>query len=306
MRTISQPKTRNRPFVKQPEVRAKKHLGQHFLTDNGIAESIVNLLSGHGGYKTVLEIGPGTGVLTRFLVQHTEYDTVLMDVDKESIAYLHKNFPDLKEKTLLADFLKTDLDALFPGSFAVIGNFPYNISSQIFFKLLPQRKRVPEIVCMLQREVARRLCSPPGNKEYGILSVLLQAFYTTEYCFTVDENNFDPPPKVKSGVIRLQSNNRPELGCDERLFLTVVKQGFNNRRKTLRNALKPLNLPAVMHQNPVLDKRAEQLSVDDFVALTNLWVESCEGLPPLPGPAAANTADTWQGLAEAALNDSAE
>jgi 16S rRNA (adenine1518-N6/adenine1519-N6)-dimethyltransferase len=251
------------------KVKPKKHLGQHFLKDKGIASDIVNLLSLHGGYTQVLEIGPGMGVLTDFLITRTAFETYLIDIDAESIVYLKKNYPDLQSRIIQGDFLRLDLDTLFAKPFAIIGNFPYNISSQILFKVLDHKDKVTEVVCMLQKEVAQRLASPPGNKDYGILSVLLQAYYSIEYKFTVHEHVFDPPPKVKSGVIRLLRNEVKELGCDEVLFKQIVKQGFNNRRKTLRNALKPLQL-ADIQTHPFMDKRAEQLSVADFVELTRL------------------------------------
>ena len=256
------------------KVKPKKHLGQHFLKDKQIAENIVNLLSLHGGYTKVLEIGPGMGVLTDFLITRPDYETHLIDIDAESIVYLKKNYPQLQNRIIQGDFLRLNLDTLFDEPFAIIGNFPYNISSQILFNILDHKNKVPEVVCMLQREVAQRLASPPGNKEYGILSVLLQAYYTIEYKLTVHEGVFDPPPKVKSGVIRLLRNSVEKLDCDEKLFKQVVKQGFNNRRKTLRNALKPLHLPESMHTHPLLDKRAEQLSVADFIELTKLAKEA--------------------------------
>jgi 16S rRNA (adenine1518-N6/adenine1519-N6)-dimethyltransferase len=252
------------------KVKPKKHLGQHFLKDKQIASSIVNLLSLHGGYHQVLEIGPGMGVLTDFLIHQPGYETYLIDIDAESIVYLKKNYPHLGERIIQGDFLKLNLDAMFDGPLAIIGNFPYNISSQILFKVLDHKNKVREVVCMLQKEVAQRLASPPGNKDYGILSVLLQAYYHIEYKFTVHEYVFDPPPKVKSGVIRLLRNEVQELNCNEVLFKRLVKQGFNNRRKTLRNALKPLHLPESMQTHPFMDKRAEQLSVSDFIELTKL------------------------------------
>lgn len=184
-------------------VKPKKHLGQHFLVDQNIAAKIVDQLTLPQGVADVLEIGPGMGVLTQYLLQHKEYSTTVLDIDRESIAYLQEHFPQLGDRIISADFLKTDLTTLFPGKFAIIGNFPYNISSQIFFKVLEHRDKVPEVVCMIQKEVAERLASPPGSKAYGILSVLLQAFYMIEYKFTVNEHVFHPPPKVKSAVIRL-------------------------------------------------------------------------------------------------------
>ena len=247
-------------------VRPKKHLGQHFLKDTSIARRIVDSLTQHGGYSSVLEIGPGTGVLTQFLRQLPQYSLTVIEIDSESVAYLQRTYPDLT--VLSEDFLRTRLDQHLPDRYAIIGNFPYNISSQIFFRVLDERDRVPEVVGMLQKEVADRLCAPPGNKTYGILSVLLQAYYSVEYLFTVEPHVFHPPPKVRSAVIRLQRNSTQRLACDEMLFRKVVKQGFQNRRKTLRNALKPLNLSATIQSLPVLSQRAEQLSVDDFVALT--------------------------------------
>jgi 16S rRNA (adenine1518-N6/adenine1519-N6)-dimethyltransferase len=249
-------------------VRPKKHLGQHFLKDKSIAARIVELLSGHGGYRYVLELGPGTGVLTEFLVQREEHELFLIEVDKESIVYLKQHYPALKEKIIEGDFLKLSLDSLLNQPFALIGNFPYNISSQIFFKVLDYRDQVPEIVCMLQKEVAQRIASPPGNREYGILSVLLQAYFDIEYKFSVPPNVFQPPPKVQSGVIRLRRNNVAKLDCNEVLFKQIVKAGFNQRRKMLRNALKPLDPPPELIGDSILDKRAEQLSVADFVSLT--------------------------------------
>ncbi|WP_242928395.1 16S rRNA (adenine(1518)-N(6)/adenine(1519)-N(6))-dimethyltransferase RsmA [Pontibacter vulgaris] len=252
------------------KVSPKKHLGQHFLVDQNIASKIVEQLTLHKGVQDVLEIGPGMGVLTKYLLQHTNYRTTVVDIDRESIAYLKEHFPELGDRIISADFLRTDLSSLFPGPFAIIGNFPYNISSQIFFKVLEQRDRVPEVVCMIQKEVAERLAAPPGSKTYGILSVLLQAFYTIEYKFTVHEHVFHPPPKVKSGVIRLLRNEVEHLPCDEKRFFEVVKLSFGTRRKTLRNCLKSYNLPPEVQAQPVFDKRAEQLSVQDFVELTQL------------------------------------
>jgi 16S rRNA (adenine1518-N6/adenine1519-N6)-dimethyltransferase len=249
-------------------VRAKKHLGQHFLKDLGIAEDIADGLTGHGGYKKVLEIGPGTGVLTQFLA-NKEFELFLIDVDKESVQYLKQHYSQFGDRLILGDFLKMEIPALENEKYAVIGNFPYNISSQIFFRVLDHKNSIPEVVCMLQKEVADRLVSPPGNKAYGILSVLLQAYFDLEYLFTVPPHVFKPPPKVNSAVIRLKRNGVAALGCDEKLFKRVVKQAFQMRRKTLRNALKPINLPEQMQTSSVLDQRAEQLSVKEFVDLTN-------------------------------------
>jgi 16S rRNA (adenine1518-N6/adenine1519-N6)-dimethyltransferase len=248
------------------DVRAKKHLGQHFLKDKNIAAKIVESLVFHNGYSTLIEIGPGTGVLTDFILKKKLADYRVVEIDRESVDYLEKHYPGLK--IISGDYLRMKPEQISGSQYGIIGNFPYNISSQIFFRVLEDRNRVEEVVCMLQREVAQRIASPPGNKDYGILSVLLQAFYNIKYLFTVDEHVFNPPPRVKSGVIRLVRNETRDLNCNEKLFFSVVKQGFNNRRKTLRNALKPLNLPAEMNQDPVLDKRAEQLGVTDFVNLT--------------------------------------
>jgi 16S rRNA (adenine1518-N6/adenine1519-N6)-dimethyltransferase len=251
-------------------VQPKKHLGQHFLTDLNIAQQIVGALRLPNGVKDVLEVGPGMGVLTQYLVQHPEYQTTIVDIDRESVAWLNEHFPQLEGRVLLADFLKTDLKTLFQGPFAVIGNFPYNISSQIFFKVLDHRDQVPEVVGMIQKEVAERIAAPHGSKTYGIMSVLLQAFYTIEYLFTVHEHVFNPPPKVKSAVVRLTRNGVAQLPCDEKLFFKVVKASFATRRKTLRNCLKPFNLPIEVTQDTLFDKRAEQLSVNDFINLTLL------------------------------------
>ena len=249
-------------------VKPKKHLGQHFLVDQNIASKIVEQLTLPQEVDDVLEIGPGMGVLTQYLLQHKEYRTTVLDIDRESIAYLQQHFPQLGDRIISADFLKTDLSTLFPGRFAIIGNFPYNISSQIFFKVLEHRDKVPEVVCMIQKEVAERLASPPGSKAYGILSVLLQAYYNIEYLFTVNENVFTPPPKVKSAVIRLSRNGVKSLDCDESLFKAVVKTAFNQRRKTIRNSIRSLfNDNSVRH--PLLDMRPEQLGVGQFVELTN-------------------------------------
>lgn len=255
------------------KVKPKKHLGQHFLTDLSIAEKIAGALTGHLDTKKVLEIGPGMGVLTDFLLEE-DWDLYLVDIDAESIRYLHQRYPNLGTKIIAGDYLKQDFSITMKGSYAVIGNFPYNISSQIFFKILEERMHVTEVVCMLQKEVAQRIASPKGNKDYGILSVLLQAYYDIEFLFSVPPGVFNPPPKVNSGVIRLKRNAVEWLGCDEKLFFRVVKQGFATRRKTLRNALKPLGLSAILKEDPILDKRAEQLDVQEFVILTKKLQES--------------------------------
>jgi 16S rRNA (adenine1518-N6/adenine1519-N6)-dimethyltransferase len=249
-------------------VRPKKALGQHFLKDQNIARKIVTGLKAEG-IENVIEIGPGMGVLTKFLLERTEFNLIPVEVDGESVTYLNAEYPTLQGKIIEGDFLELDLSKLSPGHIAVIGNFPYNISSQIFFKVLEFRSQVDEVVCMIQKEVAQRIASPPGSKEYGILSVLLQAFYKIEYLFTVHENVFVPPPKVKSGVIRLSRNKTSKLDCDEQLFFKVVKAGFNQRRKVLSNSLKSLT-PMTEKSHPLLTKRPEQLSVSEFVELTQL------------------------------------
>ena len=256
------------------KVRPKKHLGQHFLRDLDAAQQIVNLQSLHRGYHKVLEIGPGMGVLTQYLLQRTDCETFVVEIDRESVAYLKEHFPALNDRIFSQDFLQMNLSALFESEnepFGIIGNLPYNISSQIFFKVLEHKDLVMEIVCMLQKEVAQRIASPPGKKDYGILSVFLQAYYDIEYSFTVYPDAFIPPPKVDSGVIRLKRNNVEKLDCNEKKFFQVVKAGFNQRRKTLRNALKPIGLN---FEHDLLNKRAEQLGVAEFVLLTNLFAEN--------------------------------
>lgn len=260
-------------------VKPKKELGQHFLIDLSIAQRIAELLTGHSGYQKVLEIGPGTGVLTQFLLPNNRYETYVIEIDRDSVDYLKLHFPALEGRILAADFMNIRPDLLptkQPGNtepFAVIGNFPYNISTQILFKVLDMRDRVPEVVGMFQREVAQRIASGPGTKDYGILSVLLQAWYDIRYEFTVPPDVFNPPPKVYSGVLSLRRNAKTELGCDERKFTQVVKHGFGQRRKTLRNALKPLSPPEAALTSPFMNKRAEQLSVAEFVELTNLMYD---------------------------------
>ena len=250
-------------------VKPKKALGQHFLKDLQIARQIAETLDTYKGMP-VLEIGPGMGVLTQFLLD-AGHDLTVVELDRESVAYLEKNFPRLEGRILAEDFLRLDLSKIFSSPFCVIGNYPYNISSQIFFRVLDYKDSVPCCSGMIQREVALRLASPPGKKDYGILSVLLQAWYNIEYLFTVGENVFDPPPKVKSAVIRMTRNERKSLGCDEALFKRVVKTSFNQRRKTLRNSMKPLLGKEFPHYSlPIFDKRPEQLSVEDFIELTIL------------------------------------
>ncbi len=246
-------------------VKAKKHLGQHFLTDLNIAQKIVNALPQDG--LTILEIGPGTGVLTQYMIEKDNFTA--FDIDQESIEFLKEKYPQYAHKIHFQDFLEADLKPFASqGNFKVIGNFPYNISTQIMFKVLEHRSDVSALVGMFQKEVAVRIAEKPGSKAYGILSVMLQAFYKIEYLFTVSEHVFNPPPKVKSAVIRLTRNTTDKLNCDEDLFFKVVKASFNQRRKTVRNSVKVLSGNAVVN-SIYLDKRAEQLSVADFVALTN-------------------------------------
>lgn len=249
-------------------VKAKKHLGQHFLTDLTIARKIATSLELQTTMP-VLEVGPGMGVLTQFLLEDKNCILSVVEVDNESVNYLHKQFPTLP--IIEGDFLKLDLTQYYTTPFCVIGNFPYNISSQIFFKVLAYKHQIPCVVGMIQKEVAERLAEPPGSKTYGILSVLLQAYYDIEYLFTVHENVFQPAPKVKSAVIRLTRNKRDALSCDEKLFVTVVKTAFNQRRKQLRNSLKPLlGKNDSLSSLPIMDERPERLGVDAFIELTNL------------------------------------
>ncbi|HET7179482.1 MAG TPA: 16S rRNA (adenine(1518)-N(6)/adenine(1519)-N(6))-dimethyltransferase RsmA [Chryseosolibacter sp.] len=263
---------------KKRGVRAKKVLGQHFLHDQKTASKIVDsIVVTPGARLPLLEIGPGMGVLTRLLIKRDDIDLKVIEIDRESVAYLKENHLLDEHRIVEGDFLRTDLSEFFGGRFSIIGNFPYNISSQIFFKVLDNRQRVDQVVCMLQKEVAERIASAHGSKVYGILSVLLQAYFNIEYLFKVSPGVFSPPPKVMSAVIRLRRNDRTRLPCDEDLFFTVVKQGFNNRRKTLRNALKNLNLAAAVSSLPLLDKRAEQLAVEEFFHLTRLIEESRAG-----------------------------
>lgn len=251
------------------KVRAKKHLGQHFLKDLGIARDIAHSLS-LNNYSKVLEVGPGMGVLTQFLIP-LDAETFVIEIDKESVSYLKKHYPELDNHLIEGDFLKLPLQEIFKEPIAIIGNFPYNISSQILFKAIDHKDLIPEIVGMFQKEVAERVVSPPGSKKYGIISVLLQCYYNVEYLFTVDETVFDPPPKVKSAVIRLRRNDRDKLECDEKKFVQVVKTAFGQRRKTLRNALKSLNLVDENTASQYLSLRAEQLSVEDFINLTSCF-----------------------------------
>lgn len=254
--------------IKMNYVRPKKNLGQHFLKDIGIAHEIVEGLKAES-YSKVLEIGPGMGVLTDFLLKRSDIELFAAEVDGESVEYLKQKYPAFADEHLIyGDFLKMDIKKLFEDRFGVIGNFPYNISSQIFFRILEVKDQVDEVVCMLQKEVAERLAEPPGTKTYGILSVLLQAFYDIEYLFTVHEHVFNPPPKVKSAVIRLKRNEVQHLDCDEKLFKQLVKATFNHRRKTIRNTVKPFVVVGG-EDHPLYNERPEQLSVAQFVELTN-------------------------------------
>lgn len=253
-------------------VKAKKHLGQHFLTDENIAKKIVEGLS-FEGYKNVLEVGPGTGVLTKYLLEK-DVQLYLAEIDTESIDFLKENYSKINESTFVGDFLKTDFTYLNQEPLAIIGNFPYNISSQILFKIVDHFQQIPEMVGMFQKEVAERTAAVPRTKDYGILSVLIQAYYDVKYLFTVHENVFNPPPKVKSGVIRLIRNPKEGLEGNEVLFKQIVKTGFNQRRKKLSNALKILNIPEELKTHDFMDKRAEELSVEDFISLTILWKNS--------------------------------
>jgi 16S rRNA (adenine1518-N6/adenine1519-N6)-dimethyltransferase len=251
---------------KSSDVRAKKHLGQHFLNDENIAFNIVNALNEKCQTPDILEVGPGMGVLTKYLLQNTNFKTWAIDLDKESIAYLQTHYPQLENRLLEADFLALNFDNYFKYEFSLVGNFPYNISSQIVFTLIDKRHKIPLMVGMFQKEVAERLGAKPRTKDYGILSVITQAYFDVEYLFTVPETVFTPPPKVKSGVVRLMRKNT-ELGCDPKKFKQVVKLAFNQRRKKLSNAINSL----VQDKSLITefaDKRAEELSVQDFVRLT--------------------------------------
>lgn len=249
-------------------VRAKKHLGQHFLTDKNIATKIVDSLRPQDRFKQVLEVGPGMGILSDVLLERPDYEVSLIDIDTESYDFLKKKYPALGDRLINADFLELDFAARFDGPLAIIGNFPYNISSQILFKVLDNRQQVVEVVGMFQKEVAERCAAKAGSKEYGILSVFLQAYYKVEYLFTVKAGVFNPPPKVLSAVIRLTRNEIDQLDCDEKLFWQVVKAGFNQRRKTLRNALSSVIPKDKMGEEPLLELRAERLTVADFVKIT--------------------------------------
>jgi len=255
------------------KVRPKKFLGQHFLTDMTIAERIADTLEDFK-HLPVVEVGPGMGVLTQYLIAKG-HNLKVVELDRESVPYLEQHFPALEGRIIEADFLQLSVDQLFEGEFSLIGNYPYNISSQIFFKVLENKERIPVCSGMIQKEVAERMAAKPGCKAYGILSVLMQAFYDIEYLFTVSEDVFNPPPKVKSAVIRMVRNDNKSLNCDEKLFKTVVKTAFNQRRKQMRNSLKPLvGKDFSQFELPIFDKRPEQLSVAQFEELTNLISEN--------------------------------
>lgn len=252
------------------KVRAKKHLGQHFLTDLNIAQQTVDAFNTEQKFSKTLEVGPGMGVLTNILLERNDLDLHIVDIDRESIAFLKEKGKLPEDKIIESDFLQMDLSQLFSGeAFGIIGNFPYNISTQILFKALEYKDRVIEVVGMFQKEVAERIASPEGSKVYGITSVLLQAYFNIDYLFTVNEDVFDPPPKVKSAVIRLRRNDTFKLSCNEKRFTSIVKMAFNQRRKTMRNSLKSI-IPEELKEREIFNKRPEQLSVNEFVELTNL------------------------------------
>ncbi|AZQ61951.1 16S rRNA (adenine(1518)-N(6)/adenine(1519)-N(6))-dimethyltransferase RsmA [Flammeovirga pectinis] len=249
-------------------VRPKKHLGQHFLDDMQVADDIVNAMTQHGGYNEIFEIGPGMGVLTTRLMKKEGIKTTVVEIDSESVVYLENEVGLPKEQIIEGDFLKLDIDKIAPHPVGLIGNFPYNISTQIYFKILEHKDQITECVGMIQKEVAQRIATKKGGRTSGILTILVQAFFDVEYLFTVPPDVFIPPPKVESAVISLKRNDRKELPCKQETFFKVVKQAFSTRRKTLRNALKPYGLPAEMLAEPLFNKRAEELSVEDFIDLT--------------------------------------
>jgi len=260
-------KKSKKPQQREGDVRAKKHLGQHFLTDEGVAQKIADTLS-YSRYNKVLEIGPGMGVLTNFLLKQ-DAEIHVVEIDTESVAYLQENYPQLDGRIYQQDFLKYNLQEIFENeAFAVIGNFPYNISTQIVFKVLELKAQIPEFSGMFQKEVAQRICAKEGNKTYGILSVFVQAFYEAEYLFTVPPSVFNPPPKVDSGVLRLTRKEDYSIACDEKLFFRVVKTAFQQRRKTLRNSLKIFNLPDNLREDTIFGQRPEQLGFQEFIDLT--------------------------------------
>jgi|TARA_B110000444_G_scaffold49617_1_gene45570 16S rRNA (adenine1518-N6/adenine1519-N6)-dimethyltransferase len=249
------------------QLKPKKYLGQHFLKDSNISKKIAESLISKK-LNSIIEIGPGMGILTQHLI-NSSTETFFVEIDKDSIVYLNKVFPEIRNLVINEDFLKIDL-AQFKAPIGLIGNFPYNISSQILFKLIENRKKINELVGMFQLEVAKRICAPPGSKTYGILSVLVQAFYSAEFLFSLSPDQFNPPPKVNSGVIRLTKKSNIDIGCDEKLFFKIVKTSFQQRRKTLRNSLKSFNLTNNIKEDAIFEKRPEALSVDDFILLTNI------------------------------------
>ncbi|MFK5983519.1 MAG: 16S rRNA (adenine(1518)-N(6)/adenine(1519)-N(6))-dimethyltransferase RsmA [Flavobacteriaceae bacterium] len=249
------------------QVKAKKHLGQHFLKDEEVAKKIADTVTLEG-YKNVLEIGPGMGVLTKYLIEK-DINVIAMELDSESVIYLGENYKNENLQVIPADFLKFDLTDFFNGEqYAITGNFPYNISTQIVFKTLEWRDQIPEFTGMFQKEVAKRICEKEGSKTYGIMSVLVQAFYDAEYLFTVPPTVFNPPPKVESGVLRLRRKEDYSLPCNEKMLFKVVKTAFQQRRKTMRNSLKVFNLSDKLKEDTIFGQRPEQLSVSEFIALT--------------------------------------
>ncbi len=257
-------------------MKAKKSYGQHFLNNEDISSRIADSLTENGAFKKVLEIGPGKGMLTKYLLEKP-YELLVVEADRDMVQYLNQHYPQLKEQIIPADFLKVPLEEFFPDeSFGLIGNFPYNISSQILFKMLDYKEQIPEMVGMFQKEVAERVVADPGSKVYGVISVLIQAWYEGEYLFTVDKSNFTPPPQVQSGVIRLKRKDKKELGCDEKLFKSIVKQTFSQRRKMLRNTMKSFLKGNPILEDPFFTKRPEKVSVEEFVQLTN-WVTEWRG-----------------------------
>jgi 16S rRNA (adenine1518-N6/adenine1519-N6)-dimethyltransferase len=254
-------------------VRAKKHLGQHFLKDESVCQRMAAEIAKEKSFTKILEVGPGMGALTKYLLPLEDYETSVVEIDRESVAYLNEHYPDLTERIFDKDFLKIDLtDLMGTAPFAVVGNFPYNISSQILFKVIDFKEQIPYVLGMFQKELAERIAEKPGSKKYGIISVLLQAYYEIEYLFTVPPTVFNPPPKVDSGVIHLRRNEVTSLGCDESKFKMVVKLSFNQRRKTIRNSLKTILKDVVITDEKIihfLTLRPEVLSVEDFILLTN-------------------------------------
>jgi 16S rRNA (adenine1518-N6/adenine1519-N6)-dimethyltransferase len=257
-------------------LKAKKSYGQHFLNSEEISSRIADSLRDNGTFQKVLEVGPGKGMLTKYLLQKP-YELLVVEADQDMVQYLKKNYPELRERIISADFLKVPLDKIFSGEpFGIIGNFPYNISSQILFKMLEYKEQVPELVGMFQKEVAERVVADPGSKVYGVISVLVQAWYEGEYLFTVDKSNFNPPPKVQSAVIRLKRKDQTDIGCNEKLFKSIVKQTFSQRRKMLRNTMKAFLKGNPILEDPFFTQRPEKVSLEGFIQLTN-WVTEARG-----------------------------